>query len=361
MEITDLIVFCGSQILGLMAILLRKKFRTLPNIMLIFILVNISMHYIYYYFYYSLAIPEHSILAYSMIPIATIAPIFIYYYAKSIMHGGITLNWKSLVHLIPLTINIIIFGFYYNSTDSRSTWIFIANNIAISTYLIYPVVVVREISQYYKLERASVTVFKYNKKKTSLIRLLICMMTIHFTILFVRNNLPLFLEGTENIMNIINLSFFLILGYAVSYIIISEPKAIQLADEKIGLGGFKKYDKSNLTRNQAVEYLRVLNSIMEDSKPYLDQEFDLEHLSQLSQIPSHKISETLNGLIDQSFNDYSNNYRVEEFKKLSAMDEYKNFTILALAFESGFKSKSTFNAAFKKFTGKTPSQYIKRA
>ena len=150
------------------------------------------------------------------------------------------------------------------------------------------------------------------------------------------------------------------LGYAISYVIVSEPKTIQRAEEKIGLGGFKKYEKSKLTRADAEKYVQTLNRIMEDSKPYLDSEFDLAQFSALSKITPHCISETLNGLIGQSFNDYVNNYRVEEFKILAVKEEYKNYTILALAFDAGFKSKATFNAAFKKFTGETPSQYIKK-
>lgn len=360
MDITDLIIFCGSQILGLIAILLRKKFRTLPNYMLIFILINISMHYIYYFFYYSGAFNEFSPMAYSMVPMATVAPIFIYFYVVSILHGKISLTKKSLVHLIPLIITGVIFILYLNSINYRKLWIFIANNICISLYIIYPWIAVKTMSKYYEMKTGIFKVFRFNKKKTSLIKLLLSMMTLHFVILLVKNNLSLFVEGSEQIMNIINLSFFLILGYAVSYVIISEPKTIQRAEEKIGLGGFKKYERSKLTRSKALDNVRVLNSVMEDTKPYLDPEFDLVTLSQLSQLPAHNISETLNGLIGQSFNDYTNNYRVEEFKKLASKEEYKNFTILALAFEAGFKSKSTFNAAFKKFTGKTPSEYIKQ-
>ena len=191
-------------------------------------------------------------------------------------------------------------------------------------------------------------------------KLILCMMTLHFVILLMKNNLPLFVEGSEKIMNIINLSYFLVLGYALSYVIISKSRSLQLVEKKKGLGGFKKYEKSKLTHSKALDNVRLLNGIMEDEKPYLDPDFDLVKLSALSRLPVHNISETLNGLIGQSFNDYTNNYRVEEFKKLALQKEYRNFTILALAFEAGFKSKSTFNAAFQKFTGVTPSEYIKQ-
>lgn len=219
---------------------------------------------------------------------------------------------------------------------------------------------IKMLSTFYNLEGFSLKIFNYNKDRTTLVRLLIIMMCVHFCILVAKYTIPLFIEGAEKTMDIINLCFLMFLGYAISYVIISEPKTMQLPNEKPGLGGFKKYGKSKLSRTEAEKIASTLNGIMEAQKPYMDTEFNLPQLASLSKISGHRISETLNGLVGQTFNDYVNNYRVEEFKKLAVDKEYKNYTILALAFEAGFKSKATFNAAFKKFTGKTPSNYLKQ-
>jgi len=56
--------------------------------------------------------------------------------------------------------------------------------------------------------------------------------------------------------------------------------------------------------------------------------------------------------------DFVNSYRVEEFKARAVDPANSNFSILAIALDAGFNSKSSFNQAFKKFTGKTPSQYM---
>jgi AraC-like DNA-binding protein len=98
---------------------------------------------------------------------------------------------------------------------------------------------------------------------------------------------------------------------------------------------------------------------MVKEKPYLNFNFNLSMLSNLSGYPPHTISEVLNGLFNQNFNDYVNNYRLEEFKTLAGKKENKYKTILSLAYDSGFKSKATFNNVFKKFTGKTPSQFLR--
>ncbi|MGZ2369418.1 helix-turn-helix domain-containing protein [Ancylomarina sp. YFZ004] len=359
MNIPYLILFCGAQIIGLIIILLRAKFRTLPNLILKLVLLNIITHYIYYYFFYKGLIDLDSNWPFVVVPIATIAPLMVYYYVMSVLYGKLKFTKVSLLHLIPHLINGLIFVSYLNTDSHKTTLLLIAKNVLISLYLIYPILILKMIGNFYQIKGFSLNIFNYNKKRTILIRLLCIMMTIHFVILVFKINLPLFIQGTEATMDIINLGFLVILGYAISYVIVSEPKSLHLSTEKVGLGGFKKYDKSKLTRTLAEENVLKMNQIMKEIKPYLDSDFNLTHFSKECQIPTHEISETLNGLMNQTFNDYINNYRVEEFKRISKITEYQNFTILAMAFESGFKSKATFNAAFKKFTGKTPSQYIK--
>ena len=359
MDIQHIILFCGAQILGLLLILLRKKFRTVPNFMLMLVLISIITHYIYYYLFYTGYISYTSVSAYFIVPFATLAPLIVYYYVLSVIYGKIIFTKRSFLHLLPIIINGIIFILFINSIDQKQNLLFLAKSVTISLYIIYPYIMIKTLSEFYNYKGFSLKVFNYNKTKTSLIRLLVFMMTIHFCILVTKYTLPIFIEGGEKVMDIINLCFLMVLGYAISYVIISEPKIIQHSEDKIGLGGFKKYDKSKLTQTEAENNVSILNKIMEDDKPYLDSELNLAQFSALSKIPAHCISETLNGLIDQSFNEYVNNYRVEEFKKLALKDEFKQFTILALAFEAGFKSKATFNSAFKKFTGETPSQFLK--
>jgi len=359
MNIPNLILFCGAQIIGLIIILLRSKFRTLPNLILKIIFINIILHYVYYYFFYKGFIELNSNWPFIVVPIATIAPLIVYYYVMSVLYGKLKFTRISLLHIVPYLMAGIVFLFYINSAASKPTFLLIAKNIVVSVFLIYPFLILKMIGNFYQIKGFSLNIFNYNKKRTVLIRLLVLMMTTHFVILAIKINLPLFIDGFEAIMDIINLGFLVVLGYAISYVIVSEPKTLHLSTEKVGLGGFKKYDKSKLTRKLAEGNVVKMNQIMENNRPYLDSEFNLSSFSQECQIPTHVISETLNGLMNQSFNDYINNYRVEEFKRLSQKEAYKNFTILAMAFESGFKSKATFNAAFKKITGITPSQFIK--
>lgn len=99
-----------------------------------------------------------------------------------------------------------------------------------------------------------------------------------------------------------------------------------------------------------------LQHFMEKQKPYLDSQLTLQKLAILSDIPAYRISDILNKHIGVNFFDFVNRYRVEEWKR-QIVDASSSTTIQEVAFQSGFNSKSSFNAAFKKHTGQTPSEY----
>lgn len=359
MEIQHLIIFCGIQLLGLLAILLRPKFRTFPNFMLVIVFINIIIHYIYYYCFYQGWITYSSVLAYSIVPFAVMSPLIVYYYVMSVLYGKLNFTRMSYLHYLPLILVSVLFFFFINSDINKDNWLYIAKSIVVLPYGIYPFVIIKMIANFYGLDKATLKVFSYNKKKTSLIRLLFTFMILHFVFLIVKVHLPVYIESSRLVLDVINVCFLMFLGYALSYVIVSEPKTIHVSSERVGLVGFKKYEKSKSTRDSVEQNAKLLNEIMDSQKPFLDPGFNQKILSERSGLSSHEISETLNGLINQNFNDYVNNYRVEEFKALVELPEFKNFTILALAFEAGFKSKATFNTAFKKFTGMTPSIYKK--
>ena len=108
------------------------------------------------------------------------------------------------------------------------------------------------------------------------------------------------------------------------------------------------------------EFAAKLTALMEEKKPYLDPDLDLSKLSDLSGLASRQVSQTINQGFSKNFYEYINQYRVEAFKKRVLQSGADKFTLLGHAFESGFKSKSTFNEVFKKTTGMTPTEYIKR-
>lgn len=102
-----------------------------------------------------------------------------------------------------------------------------------------------------------------------------------------------------------------------------------------------------------------LNELMQSQKPYLDNELNLPKLAQHFERSNHELSFILNDGLRENFYEFVNRYRVEESKRLLLDSQYRHLNMLGIAFEAGFNSKTAFNTAFKKMTGKTPSEYRK--
>ena len=100
-----------------------------------------------------------------------------------------------------------------------------------------------------------------------------------------------------------------------------------------------------------------LKKILEEEKLYTDCELTLEKMADRLNMAPSALTKMLNQQMGTSFYDLVNGYRVEEVKRLLSNDDQRYYTLLAIAFESGFNSKSTFNRVFKEFTGSTPSEY----
>ncbi len=119
----------------------------------------------------------------------------------------------------------------------------------------------------------------------------------------------------------------------------------------------KKYQKSSLSPELSEQYLSKLDEIMKTKKLYLQGGLSLESLAQATGIGRHYLSQIINDTLATNFYEYINRIRIEEAMRRLASPEYADQTIAAIGLSIGFNSLSTFNACFKKQTGKTPSQY----
>lgn len=125
---------------------------------------------------------------------------------------------------------------------------------------------------------------------------------------------------------------------------------------EIGAGIGSTYKNSGLKEDIAHHKHKELRALMETEKPYLEPDLTLSAMAERLDLPLHHLSQIINQFEKQNFNDFVNKYRVEEFVERASRD--KQFSFLALALDSGFNSKSTFNAVFKKHKGVTPSKYM---
>ena len=108
------------------------------------------------------------------------------------------------------------------------------------------------------------------------------------------------------------------------------------------------------------EWKSKILTLIEQDKLYLNPELTLTDIAQRLQTHSKLISAVINEAFDKNFNDFVNEYRVNVFKTKVNDPKLTHLTLLAIAFECGFNSKSTFNRAVKKVTGEMPSAFIQK-
>jgi len=118
----------------------------------------------------------------------------------------------------------------------------------------------------------------------------------------------------------------------------------------------KKSKGASLPEDTLLMYSRQLESIMVSEKPYLDPDLSMQRLAKQLSWPARTLSQVVNQGFGQNYFDYINRYRIEEAVRLLRSPEYADATVLHIMYDVGFNSKSSFNTAFKKHTGMTPSQ-----
>lgn len=119
----------------------------------------------------------------------------------------------------------------------------------------------------------------------------------------------------------------------------------------------KKYSGSTLTETQKNALLKKLLYLMENEKYYINEKLSLEDVAIKLDSNTKYISQIINETYNKNFYNFINTYRIEEAKKLLASSENDKFSILGIAQTVGFLSKSSFNAAFKRYTGLTPTEF----
>ncbi|MDP2692541.1 MAG: helix-turn-helix domain-containing protein [bacterium] len=165
---------------------------------------------------------------------------------------------------------------------------------------------------------------------------------------------------------LINTSFLLVI-FGIAYYSLKQKEIFPL-DEKqrdaiISIeeeGQLTKMKRNILSDEDLILLKSQLTNLMKEKKPYLDSELNLLKLSELLKVTPHQLSYLINTGFSENFFQFINKYRVEKAKEILVKGEMNNFSILGIAYESGFNSKTSFNTTFKKITGQTPSEFKKR-
>jgi AraC-like DNA-binding protein len=278
-----------------------------------------------------------------------VGPLF-YFYIKSLYVKKYSITKKSLAHFILFIIALISsilsveyysLNFYYNEA------LFYLDLAACIQMLIYFAITVNILKQNGKFGEIFIQpVFS----KLTLPRLLF---SGYISLWFFK--LAVFI-GWDLLKSLGACKDTATLLYLVTFLFVNTIVFIGLNSSKF-FSVTEKYESSTLTENEKKQiYQRILQYI-ETDQPFLDTDASIVTFSKaLSILPGH-ISQVVNEMFNQNFRDVINSYRIEKAKSLILNESKVNNTILSIAYEVGFNSKSTFNSAFKKHTGLTPKEF----
>ncbi|CAA9274247.1 MAG: Transcriptional regulator, AraC family [uncultured Cytophagales bacterium] len=155
-----------------------------------------------------------------------------------------------------------------------------------------------------------------------------------------------------------------ITGYAQAQprrLTFSPPAAPQAAPAGVEPQGETTHQRPvEVLEGELAAWKRQVLDLMEAEKPYLAADLSLPDLARRLGMPVTLLSQVINEGTGKHFNDFINAYRVAEFLRQAQEPANAHLSLLGIALNSGFNSKSTFNRAFKKVTGTSPKEYLDR-
>ena len=156
-----------------------------------------------------------------------------------------------------------------------------------------------------------------------------------------------------------------VLVYGIGYMGLRQPEIFRYETDEhpvpVPEAAAPRYERSGLTDREAEHLREALTAVMDEERPWRDSGLTLADLATRLSTTPHKLSEVLNSQLHQTFYDFVNGYRIREVQRRIAAGEARQVTILSLALDAGFASKSTFNLVFRKHTSQTPSEYRQAA
>ncbi len=294
----------------------------------------------------------------------------VFLYVKSLISEKFIFSYKSLLHFIPFAaflIATLIFidkpilpgkNFFENDRFLPYRIVYGISFFAINTiYVIISFILV------YKHQKNIKNIFSYTSEKITLSWLKIVLFSFLFAyiILYITGAWYLIENKNFYVKNInpiefsyIGLTFF---SFAFSFFGFRQLSVYKGTPEE---SKKQKYVSSGLNDETAQKYLEKLLHLIETDKPYLNEKLTVSELAQKLDISRHHLTQIINEKLNKNFYTFINEFRIEEVKRMLLSENKKHYSILGIAYECGFNSKSTFNTLFKKYTGLTPSEYRKK-
>lgn len=266
---------------------------------------------------------------------------FLLLYVRSMVQEEHSLRKNWWWHIVPFITLITVFGTFYPYYDFRYEWsIFI--ELIYKQWLVYVL-----ISGFYLRD----VLKKLWQDRKNLQSEEIWLLTIFFgvSLIWLAYDTSSY---TSYIVGALSFSFVFYLSVLLWF--------YQKNQKKVALDIPIKYAKSNLREEDIQTQMKRLTDLVQKEKVFLDPDLSLAKLSARLGITSKELSQVINQSTQKNYSRYIANLRVEEAKRMLLSSDYEHYKIAAIAFECGFNSISSFNAAFKKITGQTAKSFRKK-
>lgn len=296
----------------------------------------------------------------------------LYLYTLFLTSPSKKFNLLALLHFVPFIVFLVVSVIFRTIPLMKDLRTFFAPDRFIALRIVYGFCFLMSVSVYSTL--TFIEIRRHQNRLQDLVSYTPGVITLNWlkvlSISFYTAYLVLFILGGLNMIGdiipfdpyLVIFCFITLFSFVYSYYGINQPVIFgngsrQDVEEKRET---EKYLRSGLKEVQAEKYLNILLEIMESKRPYLNGELSINDLSDMTGIPRHHITQVLNEKYGRNFFTFINEYRVREVINRFCDSRYNKFTILAIAFDSGFNSKATFNVIFKNQTGLTPSEFRER-
>ncbi len=358
-SVFDLLVLLGALqgiILGII-LMTNPRLRKKSNVYLALLLITFSILNIEGFLNNNIKDAGHSIFIMSLVCFTPI-PICLYFFMKYLMDAKSKMNHYEWLLFIPIVIELFVRNLptaRFSSSVASFKIVFseVTESLCIGGTII---LIVSSIIQLSKYEKALYQQYSQVEEKS---------------LQWLRNTFlaGLLLAGLWLTINAISFTpeFNYLLGYIIwigmSILIYWIGFSMLIKQELLQSDIFGISDQSTISSPElspkADDHYQRIIKLVEDKELYLDPDFNMSKLSETSGLSNGYLSQIINTKGESNFFELINRYRVTEVISKMNDENLDHFTILAIAFDSGFKSKSTFNSVFKKSTGMTPSTYRK--
>ena len=375
-----MIYLAGVSITFFLTVLLAgKRNKTHADIILAFWLFFIGFHLFQYYLFITKQIFLYPSLLGTGLPLPLLHGPFLFLYISALTQSTQKNKIPGALHFVPAVIfYLLLMPYLFSSSQHKISvfqnegagyeWYMAPLVIAISlsgvSYVIASLLLLR------KYKRRIVNEFS-NTEKISLNWLRYLIYSIAVIWIFV-------LAGNDQMVFVSAVLFVSFLGYfGIKQLGIftnttsgvkqnnsalpadEEKKTPDITDE-LSIYIKPKYERSGLTDEQAIAIYSSLMESMTSEKVFTDPELTLGILAGKLNVHPNHLSQVINSYEQKNFYDFINFHRIEEFKRIVAITENRNYTLVSMAYDCGFNSKASFNRNFKKVTGLAPSEFLKQ-